>query len=217
MDGAHGPILGQEISDDGEAVRLIEDREVREKIGVTLGFRLDDVVAEAMERPDEHAPPGLAGAQNDALLHLTARQDVGDAAGQRIRLARTSGREQEDVVRQVLHRLALRRIQFCKFHTITSRSANTSRLLDMRPHPHLLSVRLKDDGPCLVRAQDLDALLLIAAQDLFLRMAKGILEAHTENTVARLDSLKECQRARCRGAVVAGLEDRCPHVFARLQ
>ena len=78
---------------------------------MALGLRLDDIVAEAVERPDEHAPPVLARAQDDALLHLAAgligegqaenllrlglslRQYIGDAAGQRIRLARASWRE----------------------------------------------------------------------------------------------------------------------------
>ena len=101
---------------------------------MALGLRLDDIVAEAVERPDEHTPPVLARAQDDALLHLAAGlvgegqaedflrlgpalcQDIGDAAGQRIRLARAGRREQQDIVRQVLHGLSLGRIQFCKFH-----------------------------------------------------------------------------------------------------
>ena len=134
LDRADGPVLRQKVPDDGKAVRLVEDREVREEVGVALGLRLDDIVAEAVERPDEHTPTGIARAQDDALLHLAAGlvgegqaedllrlgpalcQDIGDAAGQRIRLARAGRREQQDIVRQVLHGLSLGRIQFCKFH-----------------------------------------------------------------------------------------------------
>ena len=82
---------------------------------MTLGLGLDDIIAEAVERPHADAAPRLARAQLDAFAHLLAclvrkRQaehflrlgaagieDVCDAVGQRVRLARAGWGCQEDV------------------------------------------------------------------------------------------------------------------------
>ena len=77
---------------------------------MALGLGLDDVVAEPVEGLDDDTAARFACARDDAFLHLAARlvrkrqaedflrlrafllQDIRDAAGQRIRLARTGRR-----------------------------------------------------------------------------------------------------------------------------
>ena len=111
------------------AIHLIKNREVGKEVRVALGFRLDEVIAKAMQRAHNNPATRLACQLLDTLAHFaaglvrkgqaenllrlrTARlQDGSDAASQRIRLARPRRGQQQEITLQFPDDRALLQIE----------------------------------------------------------------------------------------------------------
>ena len=123
------PLLSEAFPQQSPTIRFVKYRKIRKPVGMTLCFRLDDIITESMKGPHNHPFPCFAGISADPLPHLPTGligksqaqdflrkgavllDDVDNAAGQCIRLPRSSRSQQQNIPVQFLDRFPLQRIE----------------------------------------------------------------------------------------------------------